>query len=194
MEPYQQREYNRDGTSQIIGAIDFDYDALDQHLLAEHDPENEETRKIKSEWEREGRSSASADLLKLTLEALLPANGFIGTTSKALGLRCVCLLWMLQSDKHDMGNKSLATLAGELKVSRAILSFHVRSLEEQLGFFHARGQKAVEARESYKASVQAGWETRRALHGTTGRKAALHPEKAAKRSGENPTQFDGSGS
>ncbi|MCE9543635.1 MAG: hypothetical protein K8R38_09015 [Verrucomicrobia bacterium] len=90
---------------------------------------------------------------------------------------------MLLSHKHDLGNRSLASLAGELKVSRAILSFHVRSLEEQLGFFHARGQKAVEARESYKESVKAGWQTRRALHGTTGRKAAMHPEKAASRGG-----------
>ena len=190
MEPYLARQYQNSECHQIA-AIDFDHDEVDRLLLAEHDPENEETRKIKSEWEREGRSSASADLLKLTLESLLPSNGFGGGTSKALGLRCVCLLWMLQSDKHDLGNRSLASLAGELKVSRAILSFHVRSLEEQLGFFHARGQKAVEARESYKASVQAGWNTRRAIHGETGRKAAKHPEKAAKRSGDNPPFDEG---
>jgi len=169
-----------------IGAFNFDYDAVDQHLLAEHDPETEETERLKADWEREGRSSASADLLKLTLESLLPANGFGGATSKALGLRCICLLWMLQSERHDLGSRSLAEIAEGLGVSRAIMSFHVRSLEEQLGFFHARGQKAVEARESYQESVRAGWETRREKHGKTGRKPAQHPEKAARRGGYNP--------
>ena len=169
-----------------VTAADFDYDAVDQHLLAEHDPETPETERLKQDWEREGRSSASADLLKLTLESLLPANGFGGATSKALGLRCICLLWMLQSDKHDLGSRSLAEIAQELGVSRAIMSFHVRSLEEQLGFFHTRGQKGIEARESYQESVKVGWQTRREKHGETGRKAAKHPEKAARRGGDNP--------
>jgi len=183
MESFSFHAFENDAS---IAAFNFDYDAVDQHLLAEHDPETEETQRLKADWQREGRSSASADLLKLTLESLLPANGFIGTTSKALGLRCICLLWMLQSSRHDLGSRSLAEIAKELGVSRAILSFHVRSLEEQLGFFHARGQKAVQARESYKDSVKTGWQTRRAVHGTTGRKAAQHPEKAARRGGDNP--------
>jgi len=154
---------------------------VDRHLLEECDPETEETQRLKADWQREGRSSASSDLLKLTLESLLPANGFGGATSKALGLRCICLLWMLQSDRHDLGSRSLAEIAEELGVSRAIMSFHVRSLEEQLGFFHARGQKAIEARESYQQSVKAGWQTRREKHGETGRKPPLHPEQNAKR-------------
>ena len=162
-----------------VAAYNFDHDEIDRLLFAEHDPETPETQKLKADWDREGRSSASSDLLKLTLESLLPANGFGLGTSKALGLRCISLLWMLQSDKHDMGSRSLADLAKELKVSRAIMSFHVRSLENQLGFHHARGQKAVEARESYKESVKAGWETRRAKHGKTGR-------RPSKTSGELP--------
>jgi len=170
-----------------IVAFNFDYDEIDLHLLEEFDPQTPETERLKSDWEREGRSSASADLLKLTLESLLPANGgFGGATSKALGLRLICLLWMLQSDRHNLGSRSLAEIAEKLKVSRAILSFHVRSLEEQLGFFHARGQKAVQARDSYKESVVAGWQTRREKHGMTGRKPAQHPEKAARRGGDNP--------
>lgn len=187
MEPfaaYQQREYTK-GETEIIAAIGFDYDQIDRDLLDEYDPETPETQKLKADWGREGRSSASADLLKQTLEALLPANTFGAGTSKAMGLRCLCLLWMLQSDRHDLGSRSLADLAKSLKLSRAILSFHVRSLEEQLGFYHARGQKAVEARESYKESVKAGWETRRAKHGKTGR-------KASNRSGESPPNLTSS--
>jgi DNA-binding transcriptional regulator GbsR (MarR family) len=88
---------------------------------------------------------------------------------------------MLQSERHDLGSRPLSEIAKQLKVSRAIMSFHVRSLEEQLGFFHARGQKAVEARESYKTAVKAGWQTRREKHGETGRKPSLHPEQNAKR-------------
>jgi hypothetical protein len=182
MEPfaaYQQRQYTK-GETEIIAAVGFDYDEIDRLLLAEHDPETQETKKLKADWDREGRSSASSDLLKLTLEALLPSNHFGAGTSKAMGLRCICLLWMLQSDRHDMGSRSLADLAKDLKVSRAILSFHVRSLEEQLGFHHARGQKAVEARESYKESVKAGWQTRRVKYGGTGRKAPMHPKDAAR--------------
>jgi len=184
MEPfraYQQREYTRDGTSQIISAINFELDLVDRHLLAEFDPETPETQKLKADWDREGRSSASSDLLKLTLESLLPANIFGAGTSKAMGLRCICLLWMLQSDRHNLASRSLADLAKSLKVSRAILSFHVRSLEEQLGFHHARGQKGVVARESYKESVKAGWETRRLNHGKTGRRAAKNPALAEAR-------------
>jgi hypothetical protein len=182
MEPflaYQQREYTRTGETEIIAAVGFDYDQIDRDLLAEFDPETPETQRLKTDWDCEGRSSASSDLLKLTLESLLPANTFGAGTSKATGLRCICLLWMLQSDRQAMGSRSLADLAKSLKVSRAILSFHVRSLEEQLGFHHARGQKGVEAREVYKESVKQGWVTRREKHGKTGR-------RASKRDGEFP--------
>ncbi|MCE9588372.1 MAG: hypothetical protein K8R57_08670 [Verrucomicrobia bacterium] len=167
-----------------IAAFNFSYDEIDRNLLEEFDPQTPETERLKQDWKREGRSSASSDLLKQTLESLLPVN-LSGSTAQSLGLRCVCLLWMLQSDRHDLGRRPLSEIAKQLKVSRAILSFHVRSLEEQLGFFHARGQKAVLARESYKESVRTGWETRRAVHGTTGRKAPMHPEKKLRR-GENP--------
>jgi len=163
-----------------IGAFNFDYDEIDRNLLEEFDPATPETERLKNDWKREGRSSASSDLLKQTLESLMPVN-LSGATAQSLGLRCVSLLWMLQSERHDLGSRPLAEIAKQLKVSRAILSFHVRSLEEQLGFFHARGQKAVQARESYKESVKAGWETRRAVHGGTGRKPAMHPEKKVRR-------------
>ncbi|MCE9587258.1 MAG: hypothetical protein K8R57_02965 [Verrucomicrobia bacterium] len=163
-----------------IAAFNFDYDEIDRHLLEEFDPATPETEGLKRDWKREGRSSASSDLLKQTLESLLPV-ALSGSTAQSLGLRCVCLLWMLQSERHDLGSRPLSEIAKQLKVSRAILSFHVRSLEELLGFFHARGQKAVQARESYKESVKAGWETRRAVHGGTGRKPALHPDKNLRR-------------
>ena len=183
MEPfaaYQQREYTK-GETEIIAALAVDYDLFDRDLLAEYDPQTPETERLKADWDREGRSSASSDLLKLTLESLLPANIFGAGTSKAMGLRCICLLWMLQSDHHNLASRSLADLAKSLKVSRAILSFHVRSLEQQLGFHHARGQKGVVARESYKESVKAGWETRRLNHGKTGRRAAKNPALAEAR-------------
>ena len=189
MEPFAVRQRtDTQGESETISAIGFDYSEIDRLLLGEHDPENEETRKLKADWEIEGRSSASADLLRLTLENLLP-NGHLGrATPQSIGLRCVCLLWMLQSEKHELGNKSLATIAGALKVSRAIMSYHVRTLEEQIGFYHARGQKRVEAREAYKESVQAGWSTRREKHGATGRKAPMRP-KARIAGGESPPEI-----
>jgi hypothetical protein len=170
----------------IVAAFNFDYDEIDRHLLEEFDQASPETQRLKQDWQREGRSSASSDLLKQTLESLLPVN-LSGSTAQSLGLRCVSLLWMLQSERHDLGSRPLAEIAKQLKVSRAIMSFHVRSLENQLGFFHARGQKAVEARESYKESVKAGWETRREKHGRTGRKPAMHPEQNVKRNAENLT-------
>lgn len=163
-----------------VATFNFDFDEVDRHLLEEFDPQTPETERLKQDWKREGRSSASSDLLKQTLESLLPVN-ISGSTAQSLGLRCVCLLWMLQSERHDLGNRPLSEIAKQLKVSRAIMSFHVRSLEEQLGFFHARGQKAVQARESYKESVKTGWETRRAVHGGTGRKAPMHRVKSARR-------------
>jgi DNA-binding CsgD family transcriptional regulator len=171
MEPfaaYQQRQYTK-GETEIIAAVGFDYDEIDRLLLEDHDPETPETQKLKADWDREGRSSASADLLRLTLESILPPGNLQQGTTRSMGLRCVCLLWMLQSSKHDLGSRSLADIAKKLGVSRAILSFHVRNLEEKLGF-HCRGQKGVEARESYKETIQAGWETRREKHGATGRR------------------------
>jgi len=182
MESFSFHAFENDAS---IAAFNFDYDEIDRNLLEEFDPAIPETERLKNDWKREGRSSASSDLLKQTLESLLPV-ALSGSTAQSLGLRCVCLLWMLQSERHDLGSRPLSEIAKQLKVSRAILSFHVRSLEEQLGFFHARGQKGIEARESYQQSVKAGWQTRRALHGTTGRKAAKHPEKSARRGGDNP--------
>ena len=189
MDPFNVRQPTQTpGESETISAIGFDYSEIDRRLLSEHDPENEETRKLKSDWEIEGRSSASADLLRLTLENLLPTGNLSKGTPQSIGLRCLSLLWMLQSQKQDLGNKSLATIAGALRVSRAILSYHVRTLEEQIGFYHARGQKRVEAREAYKESVQAGWSTRREKHGATGRKAPMRP-KARIAGGESPPEI-----
>jgi len=79
------------------------------------------------------------DPVERLLDVLWPAGrgGKTVAGTRAAGLRVLCLKWLL-----GRLPKPLAHYAVELGISRAVLSYYVRQLEDALGI-HARGQKTA---------------------------------------------------
>jgi hypothetical protein len=78
---------------------------------------------------------------------LLAGGRDVKTTSRAAGHRAVCLGWLL--GVGPSAGRSLASIATELSVSRAMLSYYVREIERATGL-HARGQKSASAVAVYR--------------------------------------------
>lgn len=101
-------------------------------------------------------SRETADALKLLLEGLIPSKPLSVATPAAIGYRVISLLWLLQSQHRAIGERSLASIAEQLDISRALLSYYVRVLEDSTGL-HGRGQKLSTTVATYRAVALKAW-------------------------------------
>lgn len=81
------------------------------------------------------------------LNTILPESPNLETFVRTAGFRVLALSWMMGRTIH--ATRSLADLADELHISRAILSFHVRKIEDATGL-HGRQQKATSTPAVYR--------------------------------------------
>lgn len=139
-------------------AVQFDYDAVDASLLAEHpgNDDSEEEAALRALL-AEGRASLEADLIR---ELVLKMIGEDRRGSlhpnflRAVALRWVALVWLLELP--GIGAMSLAEIARQIGTSRAVLSSHVRVLNDVFGMM-CRGQKSTAARDAYRQATSAAW-------------------------------------
>ena len=136
----------------------FPYDSVDRALI-EDDPHGIAAQELAEAWAQEDKSGQGAEILLRIIEMLLPDKLNKGS-QQGIGAKVICLAWMLQSSKCEIGKKSLKDIASVLGVTRALLSHYVRRYEDKLGF-HARGQKLSSSIESYERAAATGWATRR---------------------------------
>jgi len=139
-------------------AVQFNFDEVDAHLLAEHDPDLDTADEslLRAELE-EGRASLGADILREMVMKMIGehrraslAPGFL----RAVSLKFTALAWLLEIE--GMGGKSLAEIAQAIGTSKAVLSVHVRLLNDVFGMM-CRGQKSVSARESMREATIRAW-------------------------------------
>lgn len=146
----------RDGFLASRLPVDFNYDEIDRNLAVAGDAKVE--RELRDLWSNEERCSEGAEVLSRLLDLLIPV-AIDCRTLQAIGVKAVCLAWMIQSGKADLGSESLAQIAKRLGVTRALLSHWIRHFEESLGF-HSRGQKLSSTPAVFAESASRGWETR----------------------------------
>lgn len=153
---------------QMLAATDPDYARDMDERFAVGNPDHPESKQILESLRYASKSGEAGDVLLKTLELCIPSHDDNGKAfgslnsamPQAIGVRVITLLWMLQSYKCEIGNKSMNELAGQIGVSRAIMSYWAKRFEEMYGI-HARGMKGQETSEVYKQTVQEGWKTRR---------------------------------
>jgi DNA-binding Lrp family transcriptional regulator len=124
-----------------------------------------------AEPEPASKFSGAAELLRFIIVEFFPRKVFRLEAARIAGTRLMLAGWMLQVG--PFANLSLSKIAKKLKVSRAVLSAHVRGLE-RAGFPHGRQQKSFAAREKYRVCTAAAW---RKFPGRLGRKRK--PKKTA---------------
>ena len=99
------------------------------------------------EPERTAISGEKREAFLSVLNSILPDSSNLETFVRTAGLRVLSLSWMMGRTIHAA--RSLADLADELHISRAILSFHVRKIEDATGL-HGRAQKSTSAPTVYR--------------------------------------------
>ena len=142
--------------SVTLDAVHFNFDEVDERLLSSHSPEEdtEEETKLRAELE-EGRASPEADILREMIRQVVIGRDSSKMSFDHIGKRFVALAWLLELD--GVGGRSLADLANELGTSRAVLSYHVRTLNGVFDGMRCRGQKMNTTRASYRASAERSW-------------------------------------
>jgi hypothetical protein len=151
--PHEDRDWILDNADHTH----FDHDEIDRRLV--DDGDIEAAAELRDVWEREQKCSDAGEVLLRLVDLLIPSR-ITKSSGQMIGLKVLALGWMIGSGKGGIGEKSQSQIAEKLGMSRAIFSFWVRHFEKSLGF-HARGQKATEAVESYREASGRGWATRR---------------------------------
>lgn len=150
----------RDGFLETIHRTTFEETSaleIDERLAAE-DPEHEESVEFRR-FNRE-RCSETAEAMRRLLEVMVPDRSLSKLSTSAAGNQVIVLLWLLQSNKCNIGSMSMASISEKIGCTRALLSFYAKRFEKIFGF-HGRGMKGKEAAENFIESSRRGWETRR---------------------------------
>ena len=92
-------------------------------------------------------SEQTRDAFEGFLSALTTSSEAPGMFVRVAGTKILCLSWML--GRGAFAGRSLADIARELGISRALLSLHVRRLEQTTGI-HARGQRSTSDPAKYR--------------------------------------------
>lgn len=140
----------------LLGSCNFNFDEVDQRFLA-HQPPEEDTpdeAKLRKELEQ-GRASPEADILREMIHQVVIGKDCSKMSFDHIGKRFVSLAWLLELD--GLGGRSLTDLAKELGTSRAVLSYHVRTLNGVFNGMRCRGQKLNTARASYRDTAKKSW-------------------------------------
>jgi hypothetical protein len=141
----------------LQGKVDFDFSKVENILTDAgiHSVEVEEIAEAMANDEDVKRMSLA--LLRV-MEMMLP-NKLCKTSCSSIGLRCISLLWMVDSGRFNLGSRSLSNIASALGTTRAALSHHVRELEKITGI-HSRRQKPSQSVETYRESASKTWNGR----------------------------------
>ena len=150
----------------LVAVEHFDFGAIDRALLDageidEADLTPEELREIHA-----SRSSNAADVMRELISQMFPAtlqgSSLAGRLRpgalQVIGLRFVALAWILQIE--GVGERPLSEIGALIGTSKAVLSYHVRTLNRIFGV-SARGQKDKSSRAGYAFSTAEAWRTGR---------------------------------